>query len=205
MKRERDRCIALGGLFQAAELAYQIAHRGMADLSATEASIHSLLMVDADTTEDVYGGLPGVSLGLRTVVQQLHEGKARNAETTRYVISLIHLEGKLKKDSAMLDRIATGIKSTASRIDHFPLLHANILAGLAEIYTDTISNLKPRIMVQGEPVHLQNSENINKIRALLLAGIRSAMLWRQCGGRKLQILLGRRRLLETTRALLSQI
>ena len=70
----------------------------------------------------------------------------------------------------------------------------NILAGLADIYSTTISTLSPRIMVRGEPLHLQNPENINRIRALLLAGIRSAMLWRQCGGRRLQILLGRKRL-----------
>ncbi|MCB1859515.1 MAG: high frequency lysogenization protein HflD [Gammaproteobacteria bacterium] len=204
MRNERDRCIAFAGIFQAAALASQIAHRGMADMSAMEASIHSLFMVNADSVDAVYGGLSGVTLGLKALVQQLQEGAGRDAEVTRYVIALIHLEGKLKRHTRMLDKIATGIRATSERTEHFPMLHANIVAGLAEIYTETISTLRPRIMVHGEPLHLQNPENINKIRTLLLAGIRSAMLWRQCGGSKLQILMKRRRLLELSRSLLAQ-
>jgi high frequency lysogenization protein len=45
--------------------------------------------------------------------------------------------------------------------------------------------LSPRIMVNGDPAHLNNPENANRIRALLLAGIRAAMLWRQSGGGRL--------------------
>lgn len=201
MRNERDRCVALAGVFQAAELASQVARRGMADSSATEASIHSLFMIDADSVAAVYGGLSGVALGLKTMIRQLEGGSARNVETTRYVISMLHLEKKLKNQSAMQGRISQGIGETTRRTEHFPMLHGNILAGLAQIYSESISTLKPRIMVQGEPLHLQNPENINRIRALLLAGIRSAMLWRQCGGGKLQIIFGRKRLLKLARSL----
>jgi high frequency lysogenization protein len=38
---------------------------------------------------------------------------------------------------------------------------------------------------------------------VLLSGIRAAMLWRQVGGRRWQILLGQRRLLESARAYLA--
>lgn len=44
--------------------------------------------------------------------------------------------------------------------------------------------------------HLQDSRNADKVRALLLAGIRSAMLWRQLGGRRWQLLFSRRKLLD---------
>jgi len=204
MNSERERCIALAGLFQAAELASQVARRGIADTAAMEASIHSLFQVDADSVEEVYAGLSGVTIGLKAICAQLADGKNRNIDITRYVISLLHLERKLSKRSAMLDQIGEGIKTTAGRLDHFHLLHPNIMAGLAEIYTSTVSQLRPRIMVQGDPLHLQNSENINRVRALLLAGIRSAMLWRQCGGGRLQILLGRKKMLDITRSLLQE-
>ena len=205
MKNERDRCIALAGVFQAAELASQVAHRGMADTNAMEASMHSLFQINADSVEAVYNGLSGVSIGLRVVAQQLEGTSSRKMETTRYVISLLHLERKLNGAKGMQEKIAMGISACNDRLVHYPMLHSNILAGIAEIYSETISTLKPRIMVQGDPLHLKNPENINKIRALLLAGIRSAMLWRQCGGGRLKLLLGRNRLMHTAHTLIQEI
>lgn len=205
MKNDRDRCIALAGVFQAAELASQIAHRGMADSIAMEASIFSLFQINADSVEAVYQGLPGVATGLRIVVQHLEGSSARKMETTRYVVSLFHLEKKLQQNKGMLEKIAAGIRTSNERLMHYPMLHSNILAGIADIYTETISTLKPRIMVQGDPNHLQNPENINKIRSLLLAGIRSAMLWRQCGGGRLKILFGRNRLIQVTNSLIREL
>ena len=205
MDRERDRCIALAGLFQAARLAADVAHRGIAEAAPLEASVHSLFQVDAETTESVFGGVRGVELGLATLLRQLDGGKEqRDLEVTRYAVALLHLERKLAKDPAMLGRIAEGLEQATGNLRHFPMLHANTLARLADIYSGTISTLRPRIMVRGNPVHLQNPDNANRIRTLLLAGIRAARLWRQRGGNRLQLLLQRRRLLETARSLLSQ-
>jgi high frequency lysogenization protein len=47
-------------------------------------------------------------------------------------------------------------------------------------------------MVNGEHNHLSNPDNANKIRALLLAAIRSAVLWDQCGGSRWQIMFNRK-------------
>ncbi len=204
MKNETDRCIALAGVFQAAGLAYRIAHSGVSDTAAMEASINSLLQVDADSVTAVFGGTSRIAYGLKTLIAQLNGGDSREVEITRYVISLLHLERKLSKDPSMLKRLSDGISSTTERLEHYPLLHANILAGMAGLYSETISTLQPRIMVQGEPLHLQNPENINRIRALLLAGIRAAMLWRQCGGGRFQILFGRRKQLRLAHALLRE-
>ncbi len=205
MKTERDRCIALAGVFQAAGLASRVARHGMADSDAMESSLYSLFQVDSASVEDVYGGLSGITDGLRTLREQLIGEKARNIDITRYVISLMHLEKKLSKQPTMLQRLSDGINSATRQLEHYPLLHSNILAAMADLYSETISNLRPRIMIQGEPLHLQNTENINRIRALLLSGIRSAILWRQCGGNRFQILLGRKRLTETANALFLEI
>lgn len=205
MKTERDRCIALAGVFQAADLASGIARRGMADSDAMESSLYSLFQVDAASVEEVYGGLSGITDGLKTLREQLIGQKARNIDVTRYVISLLHLEKKLSKQRTMLQRLSEGINNGTRQLEHYPLLHPNILAAMADLYSETISNLRPRIMIQGEPLHLQNTENVNRIRALLLSGIRSAMLWRQCGGNRFQILLGRKRLTETANTLYLEI
>lgn len=202
MKSDRARCIALAGVFQAAHLATQIAEQGIADTRAMEASIHSLFKIDANSVEDVYAGLEGIDTGLRLIQRQLGEKRADNIRVTQYVITLLHLERKLSRNPAMQEQIREGIELATGRIEHFHQLHTNIIAQLADIYSNSISNLQPRIMVQGDPLHLQNSENINRIRALLLAGIRAAMLWRQCGGNRWQIILKRKRLAEQARRLL---
>jgi high frequency lysogenization protein len=76
------------------------------------------------------------------------------------------------------------------------MLHPNLLAHLADIYSRTLSQLQPRIMVRGESNYLQNPDNQNRIRSLLLAGVRAAWLWRQVGGNRWKILFGRHKLLD---------
>jgi high frequency lysogenization protein len=56
-------------------------------------------------------------------------------------------------------------------------------------------------MVRGEPLHLQNPDNATRIRVALLAGIRAAVLWRQTGGKKWQLLLRRRAIAASARDL----
>jgi high frequency lysogenization protein len=103
----------------------------------------------------------------------------------------------------MLETIRAGIDAIAAARDDGPLLDPSLLASLAAIYSDTVSHLSPRIIVKGEPLHLKNPDNQNRIRSNLLAGIRAAMLWRQVGGRRWQILFGQRQLLESARGYLA--
>jgi len=123
-------------------------------------------------------------------------------EISRYALELLVLERKLSRHPEFLKSIRAGIQTTAAKLNHFPLTHDNIIASLAEIYSSTISTLAPRIMVKGEPTHLTNPGNANRIRALLLAGIRAAILWRQSGGGRLTLLFRRKALqLEAQRLL----
>ena len=46
---------------------------------------------------------------------------------------------------------------------------------------------------------LNQSYTMNKIRALLLAGIRSAVLWRQLGGHRWQLFLMRHSMIESSK------
>ena len=57
-----------------------------------------------------------------------------------------------------------------------------MLATLGTLYADTVSHLRPRVMVQGNPHYLGQADIISEIRAVLLAAVRSAVLWRQMGG-----------------------
>lgn len=193
---DRDRAIALAGIFQAAHLVHQVAYTGMLDQQSLETSIGSLFKIDAATPEAVFGNAGKLSLGYKSLLTQLggsnyNTSKPRNIDITKYVISIAVLERKLAKRRDLLKKIADGIEDTQQQLEHFGMTHDNTLAKLAHIYTETISTLKPRIMVNGEHQHISNPNQANKIRALLLAGIRAAVLWRQCGGNRWQLLLKR--------------
>lgn len=207
---DRDRAIALAGIFQAANLVQQIAHTGMIDQQSLETCISSLFKVDADTPEAVFGAAANLTLGYKTLLTQLggtnhNTDKPRDIDITKYVISIAVLERKLAKRGDLLKKITDGIESTQLQLEHFGLTHDNVLAKLAHIYSETISTLKPRIMVNGEHQHISNPNQANKIRALLLAGIRAAVLWRQCGGTRWQLLLKRNVVLNQTKSLLAEV
>ena len=168
-------------------------------------SIRSIFRTEAEDAPSVFDGAKGIAPGLRHFVNQLEGGNRQDIDLTRNVIALLQLERKLAGNNVMLGQIGEDIESARARLEHFHLLHGNILAQLADVYSRTISTLQPRVMVRGEALHLQNPDNASKIRALLLAGIRAARLWYQVGGRRRHILLRRRRMLETARGLLNGI
>jgi len=201
---DRDRLIALAGIYQAVHCVVRIARQGSVDTAAVEPCLFSLFQVDADTVASVFGPPGAVSVGARQIVEQMPSQSERDMELTRYVITLIKLEQRLAARRDLLAAIRAGIDEATVMLERRSLLDPAIFAHIADLYAKTISSLQPRIMVRGEPLHLNNQDNQNRIRALLLAGIRSAMLWRQTGGSRWQILFGRRRLFGEAQAYLRQ-
>lgn len=184
--KERDRVIALAALMQAITLVQQIAETGQVEQSDFETVLNSLLALDAPTTEAVYGDIAQLKSGLKQFNSQLSKSKdKKDVQLLRYAINLLHLERQLAKRPAMMDLISREIEQIPQQVEYFgDINNPQVIARLADIYHRTISELKPRIQVQGDPSFLQQADNVNRVRALLLAGIRAAILWRQKGGRR---------------------
>ncbi len=199
-----DKCLALAGIFQAAELVQQVARQGSADNEAMQASIGSLYIVNAPSVDDIFGSSARLCCGLASVVRHL-EGRPPGSrlEVTRYAITLMQLAGKAMKTPAIMTRLQDGIEQASGQAEYFSHTHENLIAALAELYKETISSLSPRIMVQGDPGLLADPGKANMIRALLLAGIRAAILWRQCGGGRFYLLFSRKALAAHARELLA--
>jgi high frequency lysogenization protein len=205
-KTSRNQAIALAGLAQATDLVRQIAVNGSIDANAMEAMVTSVLKLESESIEDIYGGLSGLQPGLRVLRSQLSGNSGEfDRIQGRYAASLIYLESKLEKSPEMQRQVQTGVKAAIATVEELPLLHQDVMAKLAETYEATLSKIRPHVMVQGNQKHLTNPANINKIRTLLLAGIRSAMLWHQSGGSRWKLLLGRKQLLAETERLLKQV
>jgi len=62
-----------------------------------------------------------------------------------------------------------------------------------------------RIMVNGEQEYLSRPDIVNKIRACLLTGIRSAILWKRCGGTRWKFLFFRKKIQAELQNLLQQL
>jgi high frequency lysogenization protein len=191
----RDQLIALAGICQATLGVQRTARRGSIDEEELRPSVYSLFQTDADDVPAVFGPAGSLIPGAQALVRQLSGTQPRDLELTRYVISLLKLERALSGREDMIEEIRSGIAEAAAKLQHFPMLHPNLLSHLADLYSRTISKMQPRILVKGDPHLLQIPENQNRIRTLLLSGIRSAWLWRQVGGSRWSILFGRKRLL----------
>lgn len=200
---DRDRAIALAGMYQAAFMVRDIARTGLYDGDDFATCVASLMKIDAADSADVYGGLGRIKTGLRLLTEQLNQ--PRDMEVTRYLLGLFTLERKLSARADLLERIRRDIEVAAAKLDHFPLTHENTIAALAETYVSTVSTLTPRIMVNGEPVHLNRSDNAARIRVLLLAGMRSAILWRQSGGSRWALIWRRKAIINAARELLREL
>lgn len=205
MKHSLDeRVIALAGLFQAASLVNQVARTGSFPQPEFETLMRSLFVTSPVTAEEVYGSHLELELGLRAIITQLgDDASLRNVDKTRYAANILQLERLLNKKQAVLQKIASELDSMQQQLEHFELSHSNITARLADIYLQNISPLGPRIMVSGEHNYLENPDNANRVRALLLSGIRAAVLWRQCGGSRWQLMFKRRAILAEANKLLA--
>jgi high frequency lysogenization protein len=206
-----NRAIALAGIFQCVDGVNQIANTGNVDEALFNSCLNSVLVDDTNSAEDLYGSLKDLKVGLKSMVYQLGggqltpDGKPKDLEATRYALGLLQLEKKLNNNPEVFQKLLDGIKDTQKKLEFFDLGHENITAALAEIYANTISTIGPKIMVKGEQTHLANPKNASRIRALLLAGIRAALLWRQAGGNRWKLLLERGKLQKQADALLLQL
>ncbi|WP_281646323.1 high frequency lysogenization protein HflD [Parendozoicomonas sp. Alg238-R29] len=204
---ESDRVLALAGLFQACSLVEKLAKTGQAPTDTMETAIKSIFVTDPRNVQEVYGDVFSVHNGLRLVRGLLErDPEVVRSDTIRYALTLIHLERKVRSSNSMMSSIADGINRARGQLNHFDHLHENLMASLAGVYLDNVSTFKTRVQVTGDLRNLQNAASANKIRACLLAGLRSAILWRQVGGRRWHLVFSRKSMLgEASNLLKGQI
>lgn len=198
MNSLQEQLVALGAVFEAAVLVDRIAKTGQAAEASLGCMLGSLLIVDPRDTLHVYGG-DDLNLrdGYRALVSALERDPGSlQREPLRYALSMLGLERQLAKRDDMLEVIGKRLPQIQGQVEHFGLVHENVIAASGALYQDTLSTLRQRIQVHGDMRHLQQPSNASKIRALLLAGIRSARLWRQLGGHRWQLVISRRKLLK---------
>ena len=202
MNRLEEQALALAGVVQAARLVDQISRTGSYPEEFLKPTINSLFEFDANTTADVYGGISGVKLGLHNLASLLaNQDEPESREMVRYVFSILYLERKFTGNREMVNVVHSRLQHTQFKSEYFATHIQEVCHSISGIYQDTLSSFKFRIKVTGSVQQLQNADNADLIRALLLAGIRSAWLWRQLGGRRWKLIWQRRKVQATAQRL----
>ena len=195
-KSVRNQALALAGLVHASCQVRKLAHEGRIDEDQFACAIRPVLALEPDSVEAVYGSAECRHSLLTALKAQLGGINERDLEATRYSATLMHLERKLSRRNDLMRKLREGLEEAQRQAEHFSATHENVIARLADLYSNTISTLQPRVLVQGNPLYLEETSVANRVRALLLAGIRSTVLWRQCGGSRLKLIFARNRLLQ---------
>lgn len=202
MSELREQTIALAGVAQAARLVDQLSKTGSYPMEFLESSVNSLFVFDLEHAEDIFAGLAGVRLGLQNLCAILaNQNESEQRDAARYLFSILHLERHFAADAQMRDVVRSRLEHASFGAEHFSQKAGEQCHRIAGIYEDTFSRLPRRIKVTGSAQHLENSRNADIIRALLLAGVRSAYLWRQLGGRRWRLALKRGSMLKTAQSL----
>lgn len=186
-----DRVLALAGVLQALAQVRRIADTGQSEAAPVDVALASVLRLEADTAEAVYGDAQGLRQGLRLLRDHL-VNNPRDEALGKLALAVLQLERRFSRDDAMAAKVGAGISDAADTAAKLGSSHPDVISQLAELYAGTISQLSPRIMVQGNPHYLGQAGVVAEIRSLLLAALRSAVLWRHSGGSLLDFVFRRR-------------
>jgi high frequency lysogenization protein len=200
MNSMENRMLALAGLAQALAQVRRIADTGQAEAAVLATALDSVFQIDAASPIAVYGDAAALRPGLQLLARYFRN-ESDDALLPRLGLAVLQLERRFVQDPAA-GRVHAGILALAGDAARQGSTHPDVLAALGALYSDTVSSLRPRVMVQGNPHYLGQAGVVAEIRAVLLAALRSAVLWRQVGGSYWDFVLRRRQMLEAIEAAL---
>lgn len=191
-----DRVLALAGIAQALQQVRRIAETGHSEAAVVRTAIDSVLRIDADSPQAIYGSPANVAPGLR-LLHNYFRNQGQDESLPRLALAVLQLERRFVREHAVVETVSQGIARAQRQAGELgDSAHPDVLAALGGLYAETISNLKPRVMVQGNPHYLGQAGVVAEIRALLLAAVRSAVLWRQTGGQYWDFLFSRKAMID---------
>lgn len=201
-----ERVIALAALLQSLKLVQQLASLGQTEAHPEAVLFDSLFRFDAEDAETIYGGREnlgrGLDRGLRELLALLGHGP-RDPAVARMGQTLLGLERAFIRHPTAGERLQGLLRDVERQRQHLGETHPTVINRLGDIYAEEISPLAQRVLIQGNPVYLGQPQVVAEVRALLLCGLRAAVLWRQLQGSRLDFLFRRGSMVEAAQHLLS--
>ena len=166
--------------------------------------LQPLFTVNAESMAEVFPAAKRHRRGVETAMSAL-AGNRSHLHIVKYAFSVVDLAARLQRNEAKAAQLRRLLQATPVGAASFTTFEADALRALADIYVQTVSSLGRRLQVSGNPEALQKPLAAARIRALLLAAVRFAWLWRQLGGRRWRLLAQRRQLWLNLDALRKQL
>jgi len=193
IKKINSITLSLAGICQSVYLVQSLAYSGKCDNHSFKICLESILQTNPTSVISIYGNnKKNLIIGLQTLISILGFSNFSYSyiEFMKYIFGMIILEKKLQLNNinkySLKKKLSTTLEKYSINYD------INVLVNeLANIYVEIISSLGSRISIKGIRIFLQNLEIQKKIRCLLLAGIRSIVLWKQFGGNELKLIFFR--------------
>jgi len=196
-KSQRAQTIALAAICQSAMMIQQVSRGQAISDESLECLLNGIMVTAPDSVFDVYQSLPDLTAGSNLMVHQLSgQTTAKDVELTRYVAGIMSLSKRLLKNTRALNALRGDIDDVQRRLEHFSITDHSIIQNFADSYSKAISPIGAKIQVIGNPDTLRQPSVQAKVRAILLAGVRAAILWRQMGGQRRQFLFIRKQILK---------
>lgn len=193
----RDQVTALCALMTATQQVHELAYTGNINQHILVSLEKSLFDLEPKTISDIYDSTSTFRQGalfLQNLSSPSDAAQPDIAQPMHYGMSLIQLAKELMSDSQVRQALQAKLKETP-KPEHFDdWLSKEFIDHLAMMYVDTIGKLGTRIQVKGQPEQLKKDGNPERIRSLLLCGIRAAYLWLQLGGNRTHFFLSRKKI-----------
>lgn len=207
MKNIKSESIALAALFQCCSQINRIAHTGYCDEHSAATVFRALLVTDPNTVEDIYK-TSDLKNGFKSLIEGFStDGITDNnaKELAKLAMQVIALTDRIMGNTSLYNRLSNEIDSLKLQIEKnnpdflegstSVVMNSDNVEKFAQLYQSLISPNFSKLLIFGEERFLSSTENQNRIRALLLAGIRAVVLWNQVGGKKLYLMFRRKDIL----------
>ena len=202
------RILAVSCTLQCAQLIDKIAREGVADQTTAAELQEPLFVLNPRTDAEVFPRPSVLVPGLTLVATLSRGGSLRSLQTiVQYALGMLRLADGVLGNKQLASQIRHGIDSIDRSAPEAqgPSAGYEQTRALAAVYKATLSKFPRPIQIQGSAAMLSNEDNAASIRALLLAGVRSALFWRQLEGRRWQLLFFRNRMSKTASQLKKQV
>lgn len=197
-------CLAFVAMCQCCELVTRVSRNQTVTLEDYEMLFKGIALRNVDDVTDIYPDPKALKIGVELYEDALR-GRRKNTPMTNYVFAVINLTINLLRNNHALEELSKAIDTLPQAYEFFALDDAKLHEKLALIYKDIVSPAGPKVVVMGDKKTLSDPAAQHLIRALLLAAVRATVLWRQVGGRRRQLVFGRRAQLNALMAIKQHI
>ncbi|WP_261979696.1 high frequency lysogenization protein HflD [Buchnera aphidicola] len=197
--------LSLAGICQSVYLVQQLAYSGKCDKTAFKTCLKSILAINPRSLITIYdNNEKNLNIGLKQLISILtfSNFSCSYIELIKYIFDMIIIENKLKKNQKHIYEIKKSLTLISNEYDVFDYNTTTLISKLANVYIKKIGSLGSRVLVKGTKNFLEDVDIQDKIRCLLFAGIRSIVLWKQCGGNQLKLIFFRRDIIKKAQKIL---